>query len=159
MAKNMKTITSILLALLVPLTTVAGECPPAPNTIEKAINEHIQKIRASEYCPARSIQSQNDTIIAVYTAEGECGEDKETPPGACSVNWVRYMVGSLNGKIIGPVIVGGKGGLADNEIKIKGNIVELVGLTIGPNDALCCPSVPSSKRFGFSENGFKEIKP
>ena len=32
------------------------------------------------------------------------------------------MVGSLNGKIIGPVIVGGKGGLADNEIKIKGNI-------------------------------------
>ena len=69
------------------------------------------------------------------------------------------MVGSLNGKIIGPVIVGGKGGLADNEIKIKGNIVELVGLTIGPNDALCCPSVPSSKRFGFSENGFKEIKP
>jgi len=152
-------ISILLAALLISQNISAGECPPTPENIDKAINSHIRKIRASEYCPARSIKSENGTVIVVYTAEGECGEDKESTPGTCSNNWVRYMVGSISGRIIGPIKVGGKGDLSDSEIKIEGNIVEIAGLTIGPNDAMCCPSVPKTKKYEFSKNGFKEIQP
>jgi len=44
-------------------------------------------------------------------------------------------------------------------MKLAGNSVELIGLSIGPNDPLCCPSIPQTKKFKFSQNGFKEIKP
>ena len=155
----MRKIAILLAALIISQNILAGECPPTPPNIDKAINSHIQKIRASEYCPARSIKSENGIAIAVYTAEGACGDDKETAPGACSNNWVRYMIGSIRGTIIGPIEVGGKGDLSDREIRIEGNIGELVGLTIGPDDALCCPSVPKTKKYEFSKNGFKKIQP
>jgi hypothetical protein len=149
----------LIIGLLISQVVLAEECPPMVAHIEKAINNHIQKIRASEYCEARSIKSGDGITVVIYTAEGACGNNKKSPPGTCSNNWVRYMVGSIDGRIIGPVRVGGKGDLSDNEIKLKGNNIEIVGHTIGPKDALCCPSVPKTKKYEVSVNGLKEIRP
>jgi len=157
----MKNITMFIISigLLISQFVSAEECPPTAAHIEKAINGHIQKIRAIEYCEARSIRSEDEIIVALYTAEGECRNNKKSPPGTCSNNWSRYMIGSIKGRIIGPVKIGGKGDLSDNAIRLKGNNVEIDGLTIGPKDALCCPSIPKKKKFLISVNGFKEIKP
>ena len=140
-------------------SVVAEECPSIPKNLENAVIQHIQTIRASEYCEARSVQSNKTLSVVIYTAEGECGSNSKEEPGTCSVNWVRYMVGEYNGKIIGPVSIGGKGNLSDTQVKISGGVVEISGLTIGANDALCCPSVSASKKYRVAENGFQEILP
>jgi hypothetical protein len=139
---------------------VAEECPPTPDNVKKAIENHIRKIRAYEYCKARAVKTEGNITIAVYTAEGACeGFSKKAKAGTCSNNWERHMIGSINGKIIGSISVGGKGDLSDNEIKISNDTAELIGLTIGPNDPMCCPSVPQTKKFNFSQGRFSEIKP
>jgi hypothetical protein len=154
----MKLIVTIF-TILISLSAMAEECPATPGNIKKAIDKHVRKIRAAEYCAARSIKIEGENAIAVYTAEGACFSDKESTAGACGNHWERYMVGSINGKTIGPIEVGSKDSFSDSEMKLAGNSVELIGLSIGPNDPLCCPSIPQTKKFKFSQNGFKEIKP
>jgi hypothetical protein len=157
----MKFITMLLFFLLpFPLTAGNGDCPSTPDGIKKAIESHIRKIRADEYCNARTVKTEGSITIAVYTAEGSCeGFSKKAKAGTCSNDWVRYMIGSINDKIIGPLIVGGKGDLTDDKLIILENTIELSGLSIGPNDSMCCPSKPKTKIFKFSQGGFSEIKP
>jgi hypothetical protein len=155
----MKTMVIILAAILISFNAMAEECPATPDNIKKAIKNHVRKIRAVEYCAARSIEIEGKNAIAVYTAEGACFSDKKSTAGACGNHWERYMVGSINEKTIGPIEVGGKDSFSDSEMKLAGNTVELIGFSIGPNDPLCCPSIPQTKKFEFSQNGFKEIKP
>lgn len=156
----MKVITAILALILLSSNAPANECPPTPNNIRAAIQDHIQKIRAAEYCRARVVETGGNITVAVYTAEGAClGSTRGEAAGTCSNDWARYMVGAIDGKIIGPIKVGGKGDITDSEIRVSDNTVELTGVTMGPNDPMCCPSVPSRKLFRFSHEGFSEIKP
>ena len=145
--------------ILMSFNAVAEECPITPDNITEAIENHIREIRASEYCPGRSIRTDGVNTIVVYTAEGACDPEEESAAGLCGNHWERYMIGSINGKIIGPIEVGRKGELSDKEIKITGNLIELTGLAIQPKDSFCCPSLPQTKKFEFSQDGFNEIKP
>jgi hypothetical protein len=63
------------------------------------------------------------------------------------------MIGSINDKIIGPLIVGGKGDLTDDKLIILENTIELSGLSIGPNDSMCCPPSPKQKYSNFHKGG------
>jgi len=156
----MRIIATIFALLLFSFHAAAEECPPTPEGVKRAIENHIKKLRADEYCKARTVKTEGNVTIAIYTAEGACeGFSKKAKAGTCSSNWVRYMVGSINGKVIGPIKVGGKGDLTDSGMNITDSTVELTGLTLGPSDPLCCPSVPKTKNFKFSQSGFSESKP
>jgi hypothetical protein len=68
----MKIFTTFLFLVLLSLNAAAKECPPTPDTIKKAINNHILQIRADEYCKARAVKTEGNITMAVYTAEGAC---------------------------------------------------------------------------------------
>ena len=68
------------------------------------------------------------------------------------------MVALSGQRITPPVEVGGKDGLTDTDIKISDGIIEVSGLSVGPNDAMCCPSVPETKKFKISPSGLSEVR-
>lgn len=135
------------------------DCPPVPSSLQKIMDGHISRIRAAEYCAARKFKSDSELSVLIYTAEGACTNDKSKKPGACSVNWVRYMVGEYKGTPVAPVVVGGKGGLEDKHITLSKGLVKIDGLTIGSSDALCCPTVPVVRAFKVSGGRFVEVSP
>ncbi|MEF2249504.1 hypothetical protein [Ralstonia solanacearum] len=157
----MKLLAAISFPLLVlPLDALAGSCPVVPAQITKAIRQHIITLQASEYCAGRTVKTENGITVAIYTAEGACaGENPRAKPGTCSNNWARYMVALSGRRITPPVEVGGKGDLADRDVKISDGTIEVSGLSIGPNDSMCCPSVPGKKTFKISPSGLSEIRP
>jgi hypothetical protein len=156
----MKLLTAIFPLLLLPLDALAGSCPAAPAKIEKAIRLHIVALRATEYCDARRVKAENGVTVAIYTAEGACATlNSRVAPGTCSNNWVRYMVTLSGQRVTPPVEVGGKSGLADTGVNIVDGIVEVSGLSVGPHDATCCPSVPKTKKFKISTSGLSEVRP
>jgi hypothetical protein len=154
-----------LLAVIFPLLVLscdalAGGCPAAPAQIEKVIRQHIVTLRATEYCEARRVKTENGITVAIYTAEGACTAiNPRAKPGTCSNNWVRYMVALSGQRITPPVKVGGKGGLSDTGVKISDGLIEVIGLTVGPADSMCCPSVPETKIFKISPSGLSEVRP
>ena len=149
----------IALMVLLAFTANAEECPSIPSALQQAMTRHVTKIRAEEYCPGRVLKSNGELSVLIYTAEGACGDDTTQEPGTCSVTWVRYMVGLYKGKIVAPIIVGGKGDLCDKKVSISKGIVTVSGLEVGPSDAFCCPSVPAKKMFKVSEGHFVEVTP
>lgn len=156
----MKLLAATFFFLAFPLGALAGSCPPAPAEIEKAIRQHIATLRATEYCGARKVTAEGGITVAIYTAEGACAAlNPRAKPGTCSNNWVRYMVALSGQRVMLPVEVGGKGRLAVTGVKISQDIVEVNGLSRGPNDAMCCPSVPQTKMFKVSSSGLSEVRP
>ena len=121
--------------------------------------KHIARIRADEYCAARAFTSADGLLILVYTAEGACNKNKNEKPGACSNSWARYMIGEYQGRVIGPMAVGGKGAFQDTRVVITDGIVKIVGFTYGKSDPLCCPTVPSAKIFRVSGGRFVQVNP
>ena len=150
---------AMVLLFAASLPVAAEECPKVPKAIETAIAEHIEAMRATEYCEARTVRSDGKLSIVIYTAEGACGSDSNEKPGTCSSIWDRYLIGERNGKIIGPEPVGGKFDFSDRKLRISGNVVDISGLTPGANDAFCCPTVPASRKYKVSKDGFEEISP
>jgi hypothetical protein len=155
---RMKRIAMVLL-LAASLPVAAGECPRVPKAIEAAIAEHIEALRATEYCEARTVKSDGKLSVVIFTAEGACGGDSKEKPGTCSSTWDRFMVGERKGKIIGPDQIGGKFDFSDKKVRISGNVVEISGLTPGADDAFCCPTVPASRKYKISTDGFEQVSP
>jgi hypothetical protein len=156
----MRLLIAIVLLLVLPVDAMAGSPTAASAQIEKAIHKHIIKLRATEYRDARTVQAEDGIVVAMYTVEGTCaGLNPRAKPGTCSNNWVRYMVALSGHRITPPVVIGGKGGLSDTGVKISDGIIEVSGLSAGPNDAVCCPSVPETKSFKFSRSGLSEVRP
>lgn len=156
----MKYLTALFSLLVFPLSVLAGSCPAAPVEIEKAIRQHLTTLRAAEYCGARTVKAEGGLIVAIYTAEGACAAlNPRAKPGTCSNNWVRYMVALSGQRVTPPVEIGGKGGLTDTGVKVSDGMVEVTGLSFGPNDSTCCPSVPETKRFKVSPSGLSEVRP
>ncbi len=150
----MKRLIAMLSLLVLSLDVLAGGCPAAPAKIEKAIQQHMITLRATEYCEARTVKTEHGITVAIYTAEGACaGQDPQAQPGTCSNNWVRYMVVRANQKITPPVEVGGKGGMTDTGVRISSGTIEVKGRSLGPKDSMCCPSVPETKTFKISPSG------
>lgn len=141
------------------LPVAAEECPRIPKAIEAAIADHIEALRATEFCEARNVKSDGKLSVVIFTAYGACGSDSKEEPGTCSSVWFRFMVGERNGKIIGPDEIGSKFDFSDRKIRISGNVVEISGLSPGPNDGFCCPSVPASRKYKVSKDGFEQILP
>ena len=151
---------AIFLLLLIPSVALAGSCPAAPEQIKKAIRQHIVRLRATEYCDARKVKTEHGITVAIYTAEGACAaQNLRAEPGTCSNNWVRYMVVLSGQRITLPVAVGGKSGFSDMRVEISRGIIDVSGLSVGPNDSMCCPSVPTTKKFKISPSGLSEIRP
>ncbi|MEF9387163.1 hypothetical protein V4890_16290 [Ralstonia solanacearum species complex bacterium KE056] len=156
----MKLLTAMFPLLVLPLDALAGSCPATPAKIEKAIRQHIVTLRAAEYCDARTVKAEDGVTVAIYTAEGACATlDPRAKPGTCSNNWVRYMVALSGQRITPPIKVGGKGGLTATGIRISNGTVEVSGLSLGPQDSTCCPSVPETKKFRISPSGLSEVRP
>lgn len=156
----MKPFVAIFSLLVFPLGAQAGSCPAVPVEIEKAIRHHMATLRATEYCGARTVKAEGGITVAIYSAEGACAAlNSRAKPGTCLNNWVRYMVALSGERVTPPVEIGGRGSLTDTGIKISGGIVEVNGLSLGPNDALCCPSVPQTKMFKVSSSGLSEVRP
>jgi len=155
----MKVTLKLFFGLLLTANAVAEQCIEFPALIEKAVNAHISEIRAAEYCKARKLTSENDFYVAIYTAEGQCLNDLNFPSGSCGNQWYQYMIGLVGHKVIGPIAVGGKGGLSAKEILIQKNVIYVSGAAIGPNDPLCCPTVSTTKLFNYSQDGFTKVQP
>ena len=129
----------------------AQDCPETPFQIAKAIQLNVAHLRAAEYCRARVLATEGSITAVVYTAEGACqGFNSSEVSGTCTNQWDRYLVALVEGHVTPPVKVGGKGGLLDQKMSLSNGVVEITGLTIGPNDPMCCPTVPLTKRFKIS---------
>ena len=156
----MKLLVAIVLLLVLPLDAIAGIRTATPAQIEKAIHQHVAKLRATEYRDARTVKAESGIVVAIYTVEGACaGLSLRAKPGTCSNNWVRYMVALSGHRVTPPVVVGGNGGFSDAGVKISDGLIEISGRSAGPNDAVCCPSVPETKRFKISASGLSEVRP
>ncbi len=156
----MKYFVAIFFFLMPPLIASAGSCPAAPVEIEKAIRQHIVTLRAVEHCAARTVKDEGGITVAIYTAEGACANlSSKAKSGTCSNNWVRYMVALSGRQVTAPVEVGRKGGLSDTSVKVSGRVIDVNGLSLGPNDSMCCPSVPETKRFKLSPSGLSQVRP
>ena len=154
----MKFLVDLVLLLVLPLDAIAGIRTAVPAQIEQAIHQHVIKLRATEYRDARTVKAENGIVVAIYTVEGACaGLNLRAKPGTCSNNWVRYMVALSDHRVTPPVAVGGNGGFSDTAVKVSDGIVEISGRSAGPNDAVCCSSVPEIKRFKISASGLSEI--
>ena len=152
----------VLLFLLLAATAFgvnAKGCSLVPASLKKTMLQHIARIRADEYCAARTFKADRELSVLIYTAEGACDDDKSQKPGTCSTNWVRYMVGEYKGRPVGPVAVGGKGGLQDKQVTLSNGVVKISGLTVGSFDPLCCPTVQAAKTFRVSGGRFVEVSP
>lgn len=155
----MKRVAAAIPLLVLPLGALAGSCPVAPAQIEKAIGQHVAALRATEYCDARTVKTENGVTVAIYTAEGACAElNARAKPGTCSNNWVRYMVALSGRRVTPPVEIGGKGGFMDVGVTISDREIEVRGLSLGPNDPICCPTLPVTKKFEVSPSGLSEIR-
>jgi hypothetical protein len=155
----MKVIAIIACFLFLAFDVSADDCIVVPEPLAKEIASHLEKIRAGEYCAATILQSNEKTTIVIFTAEGPCFNQVTERPGSCGNNWLSYMVGSVNGKVFSPIKVGGKGGLSIRSVKIIENKVELSGLSIGKNDGLCCPSVPTTTTLEIPQGGVSVANP
>ncbi|QYD72954.1 hypothetical protein KZJ38_25070 [Paraburkholderia edwinii] len=132
----MRLLVAIVVLLMIPLDAIAGTRTAAPAEIEKAIRQHVIKLQATEYRDARTVIAQNGIVVVIYTIEGACaGINPRAKPGTCSNNWVRYMVALSNHRITPPAAIGGNGGLSDTGVKISDGIIEVSGISAGPNDA------------------------
>ena len=148
-----------LLAVAVPRIAFAADCPAAPAALVDSIQSHIHALEAAEDCDARRVKEENGLAVVIYTAEGACAQtDPGATPGSCSNNWVRYMVAMSGSRITSPVQVGGKGGLTDMSIRFRNGTIEVVGLSVGPSDAMCCPSVHETKRFRIVGSSLRELR-
>ncbi|TRW89492.1 hypothetical protein [Candidatus Methylobacter oryzae] len=156
----MKILGAILFLLTLSFAVAAEECPSTPPKIDKAIRRHVSKLRAAEYCEARTVKAEGGITVAIYTAEGACaGFNARSKPGTCSNNWSRYMVVLAGQCVTPPIEVGSKGDLSDTGVEISEGIIKITGLVVGPNDAMCCPSVPEARRFKFSQARLSRIRP
>lgn len=95
-----KLFVSILLVAIVS-TATAKECPAINSQLNALIKSHSKSIRGLEYCPARSIIQNAGLELVLYTVEGACFEEKETP-GSCGNAHYQYISGVLNGSAIKP---------------------------------------------------------
>jgi hypothetical protein len=156
----MKIISLIILLITISNNGWAEDCPTLPIEIQNAIEQHISNLKAFEYCNARKLKSEKGITIAIYTAEGACVDlDPQAAPGTCSNKWVRYIVSLKDKKVSQPIEVGEKGGFSDQNIKISSKTIELRGLSNGKNDPLCCPSIPTTKKFKITQSGLIETHP
>jgi serine/threonine protein kinase len=124
--------------------------------LKSEIVNHSIRIRASLYCDGIQFKDGNTLNIATYTLEGACYDSVQEKPGTCSIVWDRYMIGFANEMILGPIKIGGKGDFLDDTVKFSGSNIEISGLIYGPDDAMCCPTVPHVKKFILSQKKFIE---
>lgn len=156
----MTRLVAVLLLLALSFDALAGGCPAAPAPIEKAIHRHIAMLRATEYCAARRVKTERGITVAIYTAEGACAAlDLRLKPGSCSNDWARYMVALSGQRVTAPVEIGGKGGFTDTDVKISDGVVEVKGVSVGPHDPICCPSVQETKQYKVSPSRLSVTRP
>ncbi len=119
-----------------------------PKVSESLVTAAIHADRYLDcYFTGMRIENADEFSIAIYGVEG-CGGGS---------NSYESMVGFMKGKIIKPIEIGYRGGFSYQTIKIHKHSIELDGVTVGENDAYCCPTKPMKKKFEISENGFREI--
>ena len=88
-----------LLPCLAMLLTVSCQvmavehCPTVPAMANEHIEKYVSSERGAEYCQYRQVttgdlnQDQIDDLAVIFTHEGSCYDDQETPPGACGNNY------------------------------------------------------------------------
>jgi len=129
----------------------AKDCPVTPAALQKGIEQLAKTQQASEYCAARRVIADKSRLsVVVFTLEGSCIGLSSTAIGTCSNQWTRYMIASNGKQVSEPIKIGGKGSLNDTSIKIVGDIIQVNGLSQGPHDAMCCPSIPAHQNYILS---------
>lgn len=142
------------------------ECRKIPDQIEKAIKEHMKKIKGAEYCEFRSIVEGdidgNGTmdLIIEYNIEGACYDVLDVQPGSCGNKHTTFLTVFLkhhNGLTqITPIKVGGRGERSISDLKIVNGHIEANTLEYNETDAMCCPSKEGSTVFSLINGELKE---
>ena len=136
-----------------------GECPVVSPEVDALIKRHADEVRGGEYCKYREVLKADNVEIVLYTIEGPCYKNENSPSGSCGNNFFRNMVGVVDGKEYERVMIGGKGAFLSKNIKMVKNTIEIEGLSYSSSDAMCCPSISSSRIFKIENGSFVEVKP
>jgi hypothetical protein len=151
------------------LTAQEVKCVELPAFVGDAISKETETNRGAEYCEYREVafgdldnDKQQDIAVA-YTIEGTCTEadEVELQPGTCGNKASQFlMVFTHENKIprvLGPIIIGERGGRAINSLAIKNSTIEAETLEWAESDPMCCPSKKGRTRFTIDSGKLKEL--
>ena len=137
-----------------------AECPIVSDLADQVIEDFATEMWGSENCRFRVVIKADDIEVVLFALEGSCEDNKEFfPQGGCGNRYERYMGGVAYGRKITPVRVGGKSGFAIETAEIIEGDVVLTGRAHQFDDAACCPSKLTQRRFKIGEMTFEELSP
>jgi hypothetical protein len=167
--KTLLTCLMIFLAQESYLTSQEVKCVELPALVRDAISKETENNRGAEYCEYREVafgdlnNDKQQDIAVVYTIEGACSEADEIDlqPGTCGNKASQFlMVFTHENKIpsvLGPIIIGERGGRAIDSLAIKNSTIEAETLEWTESDPMCCPSKKGRARFTIDSGKLKEL--
>ena len=136
-----------------------AECPPISDLAERLISLHSDKVRGGEPpCTTRDVVKVDGLELVLFTLEGQCWGNKQSPKGHCGNNYSRYMTGVLEGQELTTIQVGEKTDFSATSVDIVENVIIVSGAFHQEGDGLCCPSKEGVRKFEISADSFNEIK-
>jgi len=132
----------------------AQQCQPVPDKVNKFISSYTSKVRGAEFCESRHITRGDldsdgvEDLVVMFTIEGACLEDKQTPAGACGNRYTTYLKAFL-GKDLKevPLLAIGGSARAITSMKLTSGKIEVNSLSHTQGDSHCCPSLKGKALF------------
>lgn len=151
------------------LTAREATCVNLPSCVKTAISKDAEKNRGAEYCEYREVafgdldNDKEQDIAVAYTIEGACSEADEVDlqPGTCgnkaSQFLMVFMHENKNPRVLGPIIIGERGGRVIDSLAIKNFTIEAGTLEWTESNPMCCPSKKGETRFTIDSGKLKEL--
>ncbi len=145
------------------------KCVELPAFVRDAISKEAGNNRGAEYCEYREVafgdldNDKQQDIAVVYTIEGACSESDEVDlqPGTCGNKASQFLIAFLHENkippVLGPIIIGERGGRAIDSLAIRNSTIEAETLEWTENDPMCCPSKKGRTRFTIDSGRLKEL--
>ena len=148
-------------------SSFAEECKPLPEKAEKFIKSFTGEVRGEEYCRFRKITRGDvnsdgiEDLIAVFTIEGACGDDKTTTPGACGNHHETYAKIFLGKELkeVPVIMIGRRGERLIKGLTVVNGIIQAETLNYGKDDPMCCPAIKGQTAFVLNKGSLTEKNP
>jgi hypothetical protein len=141
-------------ALFLPPALAAQRSDVSLPRLRQAVLRHGARERGALLCLPADVRSRQGLTVLIYTIEGACGRHRASLPGGCSNQWNRYLTGLYRGRVIAPIVIGGKARFQGQGFTLKGRTVDIQGTELGPADALCCPTQAAQRSYRFDGRRF-----